>query len=309
MNTTLDRDALERILTKPVADALLRSRGEPITATEVEGFLRDALLSLYRTIATPAATTAQPFEYEESEITIEAKEDPQPDRDMLPGIEEQEPVTDFRHTPRYIPRRQIDGTFKRVRFSIVQISDTGLRIRHDEAILPGDDGKLSFALLNPPRSFVMQAHVVWTSMARYGEDGDAFWISGIRATQHGERLREALALLREAHQLEPERRAKPRVGVVPLPAGGVEGASDEDIAAVINAANRFAANPTEAIRWYARAKFALTEPHVRKNAPQRMRDREEVLGIWEYLDRRVDIPTISGVISWMRKARGRTGVL
>jgi hypothetical protein len=63
---------------------------------------------------------------------------------------------------------------------------------------------------------------------------------------------------------------------------------------------KFAADPLEATRWYSRGRFALSDENVRRVAPQRPRDREEVLGLWEYLDRQVDIGKIAGVVNWMR---------
>jgi len=43
--------------------------------------------------------------------------------------------------------------------------------------------------------------------------------------------------------------------------------------------------------------------HVRREAPQKRRDRDEVLGIWEYLERQVEIPKIVGVVTLIRNGR------
>jgi hypothetical protein len=293
-----------------------------IPAEQFEALFRDGLLSLYKAVATsrqPVATEA----HEETEIDLDATDEEQqavgegtpPGSDGDGTQEERQPLIieeeaevekpDLRRRPRFIPRRQIDGVFNRVRFSVVQISDSGLRIRHHEPLLAADEGKVSFALLNPPRSFLLKAKVVWTSIARYGEDQGTFWISGLRATEHADRLSEAMELLLEARQLEPDRRAKPRPAKVFLPPGGVAGASDEEVAEVIKVAHRFGADPMEATRWYARAKFALTDERVRRSAPLKMRDRDEVLAIWEYLDRRIEIAKVHAVVAWMRKTRPR----
>lgn len=220
------------------------------------------------------------------------------------------PLRDLRQAPRYIPRRQINGIFGEVKFSIVQISDTGLRIRHEEPLGPGDEAKLSFALLKPQRSFLVRARVVWTSVASYeGDDDRRFCISGLRITEHEDRVASAIEILRRGHDLQPDRRALPRpgsIGYVVSDSAPLEGISDDEVALVMKAATRFAADPLEASRWYGRARFSVADEQVRRDAPAKPQDREQVLGIWEYLDRQVEIPKISGVLSWMRRSRSMT---
>jgi hypothetical protein len=206
---------------------------------------------------------------------------------------------DMRSSPRFIPLRRISGIFGDAKFSIVQISQSGLRIRHADPLVPGVEGKLSFALLKPARSFVMRARVVWTSLARSGDE--SFSISGLRIMEHADRLVRAVELLNAAHELQPDRRAKPRRTDNEALAG-LDGVSDEEIALVTSAVQRFASDPVEANRWYSRARFALSDENVRRVAPVRGREREEVLGIWEYLERQVDIAKVAGVVLWMREA-------
>ena len=86
------------------------------------------------------------------------------------------------------------------------------------------------------------------------------------------------------------------------------GLSDDEVASIIRAHRLLGSDPVEANRWYTRARFALADETVRKAAPNRARDREEVLGVWEYLDRRVDIRSISGVLGWIRRSRAATAV-
>ena len=218
-----------------------------------------------------------------------------------------EPVDDrpeLRVASRYVPLRQISGIFGDVKFTVLQLSATGLRIRHHEPLLPGDEAKLSFALLKPARSVVLRARVVWTSMARAGED--RFAISGLRVVEYGERLVRAIQDLSAVHELQPERRHTPRRENDTLTM--LSGIRDEEIALVSAAIQKFANDPVEASRWYARARFALADENVRRIAPQRPREREEVLGIWEYLDRQVDIAKVAGVVTWMRGVDKATGV-
>jgi hypothetical protein len=166
--------------------------------------------------------------------------------------------------------------------------------------MPGDEGRLSFALVNAAQSFAMRARVVWTSVAREREgDSRSFFISGMRVTEHADRLARAIDMLKSAHDLEPDRRATPRT-----PASPPSIANDEEVALVMKAVQRFASDPVEASRWQARARFALSDPQVRRFAPAKPREREEVLAVWEFVDRQVEVPKIIEVMAWMRKTRG-----
>lgn len=213
---------------------------------------------------------------------------------------------DLRVAPRYIPRRQVGGTFNQTKFSILQISTTGLRIRHDQTLLPGEEGRLTFALLKPPQSFLLKARVVWTSIAQRGDD-PTFCISGLRIVEGVERLRRAVDLLREARELEPDRETTRRssrdAAATPPSPAALRGLSDEEVASILRAVRKFASDPVEASRWYARARFAMVDEQVRAAIPPRARDREEILGVWEYLERRIDVRKVAGVVSWMRSTR------
>jgi hypothetical protein len=324
-------------LTPSMLDALLEraqilchySGGQPrIPIAQLEAFLRDSLVRLYRfeaglNVPEKAAIASPHFEgppppipVEEETPSIAAAPEPElePEHEPEPQITiENEPAevsySETRTTPRYVPRRQITGIFHDVRFTIVQLSATGLRIRHTEPLLPGDEAKLSFALLTPPRSFVMRARVVWTSAARYGSGGDAtFSISGLRVIEHSERLAKAVDLLLAAHDLEPDRRQHPRPGYAADPAMAPASVSDDEIALVLKATQRFAADPLEATRWYGRGKFALSDEQVRRAAPVKPRDREEALAVWEFLDRQLDLEKVSSILAWSRKSRPRASV-
>lgn len=323
LTSSISRPELSRLLDVPLelVDALLESgrvlchfkRGEAYVPLEqLESFFRDSLMRLYR-------SEAQGVENEEPEVRSAPLPPPLPpeltDHESPEVAEEtsgeivhavappaapwpvQKPeLPELRGTGRYIPLRRLAGIFGETKFTIVQISSSGLRIRHDEPLMPGDEAKLSFALLMPARSVVVRARVVWTSLARAGEE--QFSISGLRVIEHAERLAQAVDSLKAAHELQPERRAVKRRSSDGMTI--VSDISDEEMALVTAAVQKFANDPVEANRWYSRARFALSDENVRRAAPERPRDREQVLGIWEYLDRQVDIGKIAGVMNWMR---------
>ncbi|HEY0156173.1 MAG TPA: PilZ domain-containing protein [Thermoanaerobaculia bacterium] len=308
-DVTLRRDELSDLLalSPKVVDALIASRtivtekrgdGEVVACAQLERVFRDSLLRVYQAQAARAAA-AKPVQREpEPEFELELEE-PLPviarAAEESVAIEEENP--DLRLGARYIPRRQMGGVFRNVKLAVLQLSNTGLRIRHTEPLEPGEDARLSFAIQNPPKSVVMRARVVWTSVAQRGE-GPSFHISGLKVTANVERLTEAIDLLRAGRELHlDESRRSTRL---PMP---VNGLPDEDVVAIIRAVRKFAADPTEAMRWYTRARFAIAEEEVRRAAPRGARDREEAVGVWEYLQRRVDLRAVAGVVQWIRRSQ------
>ena len=307
-----------------LVDALIESgrilchvrKGEArVPIDQLEQFFRDSLIRLYRAEAGggQAILPVQPVPVEEAEeatgrIACPPPPEPEPEREPVilatpapapppPMKTEDEQRPEQRGNARYVPLRQIDGIFGETKFSMMQLSSTGLRIKHRESLMPGTEAKVSFALLRPARSVVVRARVVWTSIARAGDE--RFSISGLRVLDHQERLARAIDLLKSANELQPERRAQVRRATDGLLA--IEDISDDEIALVTEAIQKFASDPVEANRWYSRARFSLADENVRRIAPTRPRDREEVLGIWEYLERQVDIPKIAGIVGWMRQ--------
>jgi hypothetical protein len=310
--TTLSRDELARALSIPaaavealVAGGALKADGDRISLQQVERFLQSALLRVYH-----AEVERGQEKEEKDEITIDLPE-PKPlavvaesgDSSVIHSIAEYEaslgPI-DHRISQRYKPRRQVGGSFGNVKFAVLQMSDSGLRIRHDETLLPGEEARMSIALVRPQQSVVIKARVVWTSIAQRG-DGPTFCISGVRVTEHEDRLQRTVAMLRDARELEPERPPGSRARDDTPTA--IRGMSDDEVAAILRAVRKLADDPIEASRWYARGRFATADEQVRQALQQHARDREQVLGVWEYLERRIDLRKVAGVVSWMRSTR------
>ena len=308
-------------LNPAVVDALFVSRtldSETIAASDLERFFRDSLLRLYQAQAVRAAAPPAPAVSLDTEVEIEIEARPAveiPEIELeLPivpmfeeGLPDEEERPNLRAGVRYVPRRQIGGTFRDVRFVMLQLSSSGLRIRHDEALHPGDEARLSFAILNPPKSFVMRARVVWTSIAQRGDER-SYYISGLRVVENADRLVNAAYLLRTARELQIDDRDIGRT--IPNPRGAsrkmprhVTGLSDEDVVKIIQAVRTLADDPQEAARWHARARFAIADEEVRKAAPRGAREREEVVSVWEYLQRRPDLKTVAGVMQWIRSSQ------
>jgi hypothetical protein len=308
-------------LSPAVIDALVSSGAlrvetidgrDTIAAAELERLFRDSLMRLWHGQATRAAAVSPGIPAdagavaEEVEIEIEAKPDADSEEPAIVGVYDELGTgarPDLRAGVRYVPRRQIGGTFRDVRFVMLQLSSSGLRIRHDDALRPGDEARLSFAILSPPKSFVMRARVIWTSIGQRG-DQRSYYVSGLRVIENVDRLVNAAYLLRTARELHiDETDTARRPGGVKNVPRQVSGVADEDVVAIIQAVRKLAGDPEEAARWYARARFAIADEEVRKAAPRGAREREEVVGVWESLQRRIDLRTVAGVMQWIRSSQ------
>lgn len=298
-----------------VIDVLIEQKVLPATlaARDLESFFRDGLIRLFHAQAQPHADARS--EPREIEFDLPPPE-PEP-------VQEEEPVAepemakpwenfaqtfatnrpDLRKAPRYEPRRKVTGTFREMDLTILEVSATGFRVRHNETIRPGDEARVVVSVPDTKRTFTMRATVVWTTIAQHGT-GSSFCVTGLRVTANIDALQKAMDLLRRTDAEHAKRRPSPANRTPPA----LVGLSDEDVAAIIRAYRKFSADPVEAGRWYSRARFAITDDKVRKAAPERAGDREEVLGIWEYLDRRVDIAAVTSVVNWLRQTRSAAAV-
>jgi hypothetical protein len=305
----LPRSIIDTLIEQGALLCVVREGEARVPLAQVEALFRETLLRVYRaealharteTVLDAAEASPAPEPSPNEQVVVEEStpagqaisvvSPPAPERFEEPVRPEQ------RIAPRYVPLRQLSGIFGDTKFTVLQLSATGLRIRHDTPLIPGDEAKVSFALMRPARSVVVRARVVWTSLARSGDQH--FSISGLRVLEHAERLRVAIETLESAHELQRERRARGR-----RDADGIRelsGLTDEEIALVTNAMRRFADDPIEASRWYSRARFALADEEIRRLAPRQPRDRDEVLGIWEYLERPLDLTKVAGVVNWAR---------
>jgi hypothetical protein len=283
------------IIDKLVRSGQLPSNGGGVPSNEIQNYLSQSFIRLFQAQATvPLVADATP------EPPVEQSEQEPADTVIVRSIAEYEAEirgekADLRIAPRYVPRRQLGGTFRDIRFTLMQLSTTGLRIRHDETLRPGDVARLTVSLQRPARTFAMQARVVWTSIAQRG-DSPTFCISGLRVIDVGP-IQQVIHHLREARDLQADEGRRRRES--PL-----SGLTDEEVASIIRVVRRFNSDPVEAGRWYTRARFSLADDQIRAAAPQRARDREEVIGVWEALDRKLDIAKVASVVTWLRQTRG-----
>src|SRR5688572_12410728 len=111
------------IVDKLVRSGQLPSDGDGVPAEQIQNYLSQSFIRLFRMQAVEDAQATLPVEDHDPLITRSIAEYETELRDN---------AAEMRVAPRYVPRRQLGGTYRDIRFTLMQLSTTGLRIRHDE---------------------------------------------------------------------------------------------------------------------------------------------------------------------------------
>jgi hypothetical protein len=76
--------------------------------------------------------------------------------------------------------------------------------------------------------------------------------------------------------------------------------SADQVLLIQHARDRLRTHPDEALKWYNRAKYSIAQSAV--GTPDMLYHREEVLAVWEYLERTVELQTIARVFDMKKVA-------
>jgi PilZ domain len=208
-------------------DLLGRSGSDEVSLEQLEAFFRRNLARVVQLRSSSSQVPEVPGEVADGvgamprRWPVASRSDvARPAAGIQPGIERQSSVprkiermtdqfpkesSDFRRTPRYTPPSPLEGTFGELRFSILEISTSGLRIRHTPPLDAGKEGKLSFTLTDPAQTFNLRGRVVWTTAATFTADsGEPSHVSGVRVIDAGNRLENLIKTLSAASSDETD---------------------------------------------------------------------------------------------------------
>lgn len=209
-------------------------------------------------------------------------------------------IRDLRTIERYVVVEPLLGSFGAAGISILDIAEQGAQIEHVQPLRLGSRGRLWFKRVEVAAS--IHAMVIWSRLSeKPNDEGKLLYRSGVRLDE-GESFAEAIQALgehgvirRDTESLERKRRkfvereheksVKPSVKMI----RSEEVPSDQALL-VQHARERLQNDPDEARKWYNRARYAIVESAVPIAAE--IRSREDVLAVWEYLERSVPLSTI-----------------
>jgi hypothetical protein len=196
---------------------------------------------------------------------------------------------------------------------IIDASACGLQVHHDDPLRLGFQGRIVFTISAHDR-VSWRGTVVWSHMAKSPDErGKHPYISGIRIDEDPTMVEAALRQLVERGSAFPERdsiekkrkairdKAKERAARTAVKTITTRTAdlTTDQLLMINHARERLQSHPDEAKKWYARARYALSEDQSRVEAP--MHYREDVLAVWEYLERSVDLEKILRVFEEHRR--------
>jgi hypothetical protein len=206
-----------------------------------------------------------------------------------------------RSTPRFLPDTPFAAMFtvngQNLPVGIRDLSVTGAQIEHSQPLRPAAQGTLVIGDLQVP------AAVIWTRLVASG----AYW-SGVRIDAGldviAATIRDLLnrgivkkpgvdTIRRREAALRAREEARLRLVSATQPAQ--TGPTDEQITLIRHAREHLQTHPEEALRWYNRARATATEDQIRIASGGRP-NREDVLAVWEYLERSIDLRYVVQVL-------------
>lgn len=220
-------------------------------------------------------------------------------------------VRELRAAERFASADPLAATFSGLTTGIVNLSLIGAQIEHTTPIRLGSVGR--FMIRRGDVSIDVKAFLIWSRLSKTPDgEGRQVYRSGLRIESGNTEYALALHMLiksgavrREPDTLERKRqRLVQRMAEMSRPIyravvpDGPE-ISQDQMLLVQHARERLTANPDEAQKWYQRAKYAITHGTTNIEIESITNYREEVLAVWEYLERSLDIRTIARVFERM----------
>jgi hypothetical protein len=176
---------------------------------------------------------------------------------------------------------------------VINLSEAGLQILHEEPLKIGSSGKLRLLGEIDGERIEIRIRILWSRLLQEGELRGKMFRSGAHiegdveefAGRLGRLIRQHGQLDRTSMQRKLEiRRAREAARLV-----NAERANDEQ-KAIDEAMAYLRSNPEEAMKWYNRARY-----DVRLEADRLLNaaNRQDILAVWEYLERRIPLDRIA----------------
>lgn len=214
-------------------------------------------------------------------------------------------TTELRAGERLVASEPLTGMFAATEVTVFDLGPLGAQIEHAHPLRLGITGRLS--IHRDGVETVVSARVVWSKLSKTpNQFGKYLYRSGLRIEEQptdfllalhslargGLIRRDPDALERKRQYIENKQqqqlqRQSGAFKAIALPGENIPAAQ---AGLVRQARALLRTHPDEAQKWYNRARYSITD--VEWAASELVRDRDEVLAVWEYLQRTVPIPVI-----------------
>lgn len=215
-------------------------------------------------------------------------------------------VHELRSAERFVLNEPIAASFGAAAITIVNFSAYGLQAAHDELLKLGSESRLSFPLPGTSERVAVRARVVWSHISKTPDArGRRPYFSGFRIEGQPDllasvnRLVELQLVTPDAASIDRKRdalreKAKQRAAhsaVKTITTSGSNALTADEQLMIQHARERLHTHPEEAVKWYARAKFATAD--VQARIAHLAHYKEDILAVWEYLERTIDVERVA----------------
>ena len=206
-------------------------------------------------------------------------------------------VVELRKRPRFGVPSNVVARMNGVPVVLVDIAAGGLQIEHSSAIRLGS---IASVAIEGEELLELKARIVWSSFRPGGVEQNLYR-SGLSfeaieqvAGKLGRFIRaygrpDSGSLEKKRERLLARQERPPAMVYISTTA---QSRAEDELMMVQHARQHLASSPDKAMKWYNRARFALAERVDVATELASVPHRQEVLAVWEYMERRVSITTI-----------------
>jgi hypothetical protein len=217
-------------------------------------------------------------------------------------------IKELRTGQRFVVTDRLTGNFNTAEVAILNVAEQGAQIEHGQPVRLASEGRLSFRWHDVGVS--VRGIVVWSRLSKTPNHlGKYLYRSGLRIEEENhdfvstmQTLADQGVIRQDIHSLERKRQrelekaeqknGQPTMKFVPTEPD----VSSEQVLLIEHARDRLRTNFDEAQKWYSRAYFALRDGKTPVSADL-MKYPEDVLAVWEYLERSVPLSVIAKVFA------------
>jgi len=216
-------------------------------------------------------------------------------------------VEDLRGRDRFLVTERLTGSFGVAEVALIDMAEEGAQIEHAQPLRLATKGRFWFK--RDDISVSLHAFVVWSRLSKTpNHQGKYLYRSGLRFDEgsggFADALRTLLArgliekdedsLFRKKKRLEAREQEKAGKPVMKHVSTEPDITPDQ-VLLVQHARERLKQNFDEAQKWYSRAYFALRDGRTGVMSGELSRYSEDVLAVWEYLERSVPLSIVKRV--------------
>lgn len=216
-----------------------------------------------------------------------------------------QPIQELREFDRYVLKPSAVGKFSSVGSVIVRdISERGARIEQSTPVKPGSRGTFSLSISNADLDVAAPSVVAWSQIVR-GESVGISYQAGLHFIEPAPAVHAALPRLVklalasvDLESLFVRKQILRAQQQTVRPLHTVRNQIDpEHLMLIRHVRSHLKGKPEQVAILSQRVRSRTIDPAVRESLPEDRWMREEILAIWEYLERTIDLRIIANVVS------------